>query len=71
MQHVLLGYGYVATYLAIALSQDQAEILAFSRQAVATALPNFRHQVIHNGHFKLDLPENHVLYYFIPPLGYL
>ena len=67
MQHVLLGYGYVATYLAIALSQDQAEILAFSRQAVATALPNFRHQVIHNGHFKLDLPENHVLYYFIPP----
>ena len=67
MQHVLLGYGYVAKYLALALSQDKAQIMAFSRQAVATTLPFFRHQVIHEGHFKLDLPENHVLYYFIPP----
>jgi nucleoside-diphosphate-sugar epimerase len=67
MHHVLLGYGYVAQYLALALSHNQAPILAFSRTPVAASIPHFKHQLIHDEHFKLDLPNEYVLYYFIPP----
>ena len=67
MEHVLLGYGYVANYLALALSQNHAPVLAYSRTAPRTHLPNISHQVIHDGHSGLNLPEKYVLYYFIPP----
>lgn len=67
MQHVLLGYGYVAKYLALALSQKQSQVVAFSRTAIKTSLPHFRHHVIDDGCLKSALAQHYVLYYFIPP----
>ena len=67
MVHVLLGYGYVAKYLALALSRAHKHVLAYSRTVSTTHLPDMHHQVIHDASSTLNLPKEYILYYFIPP----
>ena len=67
--HVLVGYGYCASYLAKTLLDRGLKVVALSRQKPSYLPPNLKHITIDIGNTAFDFPESSILYYFVPPLG--
>lgn len=68
MEHVFIGMGYVAGYLASLLNQEGILPITVSRQAHDGK--NIRH-ICHDVSLPgLKLPQDYVLYYFVPPNNY-
>lgn len=68
-RHILLGYGYVASHLAELLIQQNQEVISICRQIPAYLPPRIKHLTQDIRQTPLDIQQQDILYYFIPPLG--
>lgn len=67
-RHILIGFGYVASYLAEVLIENKQEVMSISRQTPHHLPDNINHVSLDIRQAPIDIREKDILYYFIPPL---
>lgn len=67
IEHVLMGYGYCASFLAKELLAFNLKCLAISRHPLKTTIPGLLHACCDLNDEIPNLEHPYVLYYFIPP----